>query len=62
MSWHFFCSPLGEGVYFPEKYDGLSKLEDIPQNWGILQTRMDQMVAHMKIKFDHFKCQNVPNS
>ena len=44
-------------VYFLEKYDELSELVAFTQNWGILQTRMDQRGNHMKINFDYFQIQ-----
>ena len=47
------CSNL----YFPEKYDGLSESVAFAQNWGILQTRIDQRGDHKKINFDRFQIQ-----
>ena len=43
--------------YFLEKYDGLSKSVAFSQNWGILQTRIDQRGDHMKMNFDYFQIQ-----
>ena len=42
-------------VTFLEKCDELSKLVAFAQNWGILQTRMDQRGEHMKMNFDYFQ-------
>ena len=63
----FFGSPWGQNiiwifsnlrvVYFLEKYDELSELVAFAQNWGILQTRMDQRGNHMKMNFDYFQMQ-----
>ena len=41
-----------------ETCDGLSESVAFSQNWGILQTRMDQSVDHMKMNFDDFQIQN----
>ena len=38
-------------------YDGLSELVVFAQNWGILQTRMDQRGDHMKMNFGYFQKQ-----
>ena len=46
------------GVYFLEKYDGLSELLASAQNRSILQTRVDQKGDHMKMSFE----MNVTNS
>ena len=35
-------------------YDGLSELVAFAQNWGILQTRIDQKYDHVKMNFGHF--------
>ena len=40
-----------------EKYGELSKLVAFAQNWGFLQTIMDQSWGHMKINFDYFQIQ-----
>ena len=56
----FLGSPWGKniiwilsnlGVYFLEKYDGLSESVALAQNWGILQTRMNQREDQMKMNF-----------
>ena len=44
-----------QGVYFTEKYDGLAELVAFAQNWGILQTTMDQSGDQMKMNFDYFQ-------
>ena len=44
-----------QGVYFLEKYDGLTELVAFAQNCGILQTRMDQRADNMKMNFDCFQ-------
>ena len=44
-------------MYFLEKYGGLSKLVAFVQNWGILQTAMDQRWVQMKMNFDYFQMQ-----
>ena len=51
-----------QGVYFLGKYDGLSKLVAFAQNWGILQTRLDQRGDHMKMNFDPNTKMNATNS
>ena len=47
-----------QGVYFSEKYGGLSELIAFVQNWGILLTRMVQRCDHMKMSLDYFKYNN----
>ena len=64
---NFIWLPLGDktkygflvtsGVYFLEKYDGLSESVAFAQNWGILQTRIEQRIDHMKMNSDHFEIQ-----
>ena len=51
-----------QGVYFLGKYDGLFKLVAFAQNWGILQTRLDQRGDHMKMNFDPNTKMNATNS
>ena len=50
-----FWSP--QGVYFLEKYDGLSESVAFTQKWSILLTRIDQMIDHTKMNFDYFQIQ-----
>ena len=68
MRWYVFLAPLGEqniiwifvtsGCLLSRiKYDGLSESVAFAQNWGILQTRMDQRRNHMKMNFDNFQRQ-----
>ena len=38
-------------------YDWLSELVGFAQNWGILQTRMNQMEDHKKMNCDHLQKQ-----
>ena len=66
----FFLSPFGGqnaiwifsnlrvGVYFLEKYERLSELVALAQNWGILQTTMGQSGDHMKMNLTIFKYKN----
>ena len=42
---------------FLKKYDGISKLVAFTQNWGILQTKMDQKGYHKKMNFEYFQIQ-----
>ena len=46
-----------QGVYFIETYDGLSELVAFAQNWGILQTKMNQRGDQIKMIFDCFQIQ-----
>ena len=40
-----------------KKFDGLSELVALVQNWGILQTRINQKGDQMKMNFDYFQIQ-----
>ena len=62
MSWYLFLAPLGEQnitwmFINLRKYDGFSESVAFVQNWGILQTKMDQRGDHMKINFEYFQIQ-----
>ena len=40
-----------------KKFDGLSESVALVQNWGILQTRINQRGDQMKVNFDYFQTQ-----
>ena len=65
MNWYLFLAPLEEQniiwifsnleVSTLQKSMMLSELLAFAQNWGILQTRMDQRGDHIKTNFNYFQ-------
>ena len=51
-----FMKNGGQQKFLDKALDGLSKLVNFEQTWGILQTRMDQRKGYMKMNL--FKYQN----
>ena len=47
-------APYFSSVYFLKKYGGFSESVAFAQNWGTVQTRMDQRGDYMKMSFDRF--------
>ena len=67
MSWYLFLATFrGQNIIWIFSNirvstffkNGLSESITFSQNWGILQTRMDQEADHMKMNFGYFQIQN----